>query len=255
MEIGYITDIGKVRTENQDRCLILKRKVGTEDMLLCMVADGMGGTGNGGFASQTVTEQMQNWWNRKLPELLEKPEIHAYISQSLNQNILQWNHMIYQQSKRCFISTGTTLSLLFAYQNQAVLKQIGDSRIYLERDKEWIQLTTDQTWEQQEIAKGKNPLLDKDFNKKKGALTNALGTAKSCRIATQMMQMAYQDRYLICSDGFYRYIHPETDLKDSEQTAQSILEDMAEKIQTTPANDNYTAILIHYKKSQEDNKR
>ncbi len=138
MEIGYITDIGKVRTENQDRCLILKRKVGTEDMLLCMVADGMGGTGNGGFASQTVTEQMQNWWNRKLPELLEKPEIHAYISQSLNQNILQWNHMIYQQSKRCFISTGTTLSLLFAYQNQAVLKQIGDSRIYLERDKEWI---------------------------------------------------------------------------------------------------------------------
>ena len=55
--------------------------------------------------------------------------------------------------------------------------------------------------------------------------------------------------------GFYRYIHPETDLKDSEQTAQSILEDMAEKIQTTPANDNYTAILIHYKKSQEDNKK
>lgn len=255
MEIGFITNIGKVRAENQDRFLILKKIVETEEMLLCMVADGMGGTGNGGFASQTIKEQIQNWWKRTLPELLKKPEIHAYVSRSLNQNILQWNHMIYQQSKKLSISTGTTLSLLFAYQNQAVLKQIGDSRIYLERNGEWIQLTKDQTWEQQEIAKGKNPLLDKDFYKKKGALTNALGTAKSCQIVTQMMQMVYQDRYLLCSDGFYRYIDPEVDLKESDQKAQTVLEYMAEKIQNTSASDNFTAILINYTKSREDSQK
>lgn len=244
MDIGYITNDGKVRKENQDRCLVLRRKVETEEVFLCMVADGMGGTGNGSFASEALSNRIQGWWKVILPELLKKQAVHAYVSQSLNQFLLQCNEEIYFQAKLLRISTGTTLSLLFAYQNQAVLKHIGDSRIYLERDGEWMQLTCDHTWEQQELAQGRNPLNDIAFQKKKGALTNALGIRRVCQIDTQMMQMVFQDRYLICSDGFYHYINPACDIKESNQKAQVILDYLTKQIQKTPASDNFTAILI-----------
>lgn len=179
-----------------------------------------------------------------MPELLQQKAAHAYVSQSLDKLIVECNKEIDRQAKLNQISTGTTLSLLFAYKNQAVMKHIGDSRIYLERNAEWSQVTRDHTWEQQEISQGRDPKKDPAYNKKRGALVNALGAGITCYIDTQMMQMACGDRYLLCSDGFYHYVEPETDIKTVGESAQQIMEHMAEKIRKTPATDNFTAVLI-----------
>lgn len=242
MDIGYITDCGNVRAENQDRLLVLERRGDSEEITLCAVADGMGGTENGSLASALTVRRLHVWWQEELPGLLANQAIHAYASQSLELLIQECNREILRQAESFGISTGTTLSLMFAYKGQALVKHVGDSRIYLERNGQWIQITKDHTWEQQEIDRGVDPRTDAGYESKKGALVNALGACENCWVDTQVLQMAEGDRYLICSDGFYRYIDPQQQMQDCTR-AQELLEEMAGKIRNTPAVDNFTAVL------------
>lgn len=243
MNIECITDCGKVRRENQDRCLVLERSFGSEPAVLCVVADGMGGTGDGGLASDYVVRRLQRWWEQELPALLERQPVYAYVSRSLDELLTGCSREILRQSRQLQVSTGTTCSLFFSCGKQALIKHIGDSRIYLKRDGEWMQLTRDHTWEQQEISAGRDPKEDAHYARKKGALVNAMGAADTCSIDTQMLQLAEGDCYLLCSDGFYRYIPLSDGMCDMTGAAQEILERMADVIRTTPAADNFTAIL------------
>lgn len=242
MDIGYITDYGNVRTENQDRLLVLEKREDFGEVTLCVVADGMGGTMDGSFASDLTVRRIQTWWQEELPEFLSQQAVHGYVSQSLDILIYECNQEILRKSVERRVSTGTTLSLLFACREQALLKHIGDSRIYLERNGEWTQITRDHTWEQQELDLGVDPKADADYMRKKGALTNALGARENCWVDTQVLQMAQGDRYLLCSDGFYWYIDPEQQMQERGR-AQLLLEEKAEQIRRTPAVDNFTAVL------------
>ncbi len=243
MNIGLITDCGKVRRENQDRCLALERTFGSESVVLCVVADGMGGTGDGGMASDYVVRRLQGWWEQELPGLLERQPMYAYLSQSLDELLDRCSREIFRHSRQVRISTGTTCSLLFACRGQALIKHVGDSRIYLKRDGEWLLLTRDHTWEQQELSEGRDPRADADYARKKGALVNAMGAVETCGIDTQMLQLAAGDCFLVCSDGFYRYLSLTEDMCQVGEEAQQVLEGMAEAIRTTPAADNFTAVL------------
>jgi len=244
MDIGCITDIGNVRIENQDRFLVLLKTVPEGDALLCAVADGMGGTGSGSVASNIMISRLQDWCETQMPELLRDEQVYVWVSNDLDRLIEECNQIINEQARQMQISTGTTLSLLFAFQGRIIMKHIGDSRIYLNREEEWMQLTTDHTWEQLEWENGRDPHMDPDYAKKKNALINALGTGDGCVIDTQMLQMERQDQYLLCSDGFYRYLNPEEELPDCKEDAQAYLNKMAEIIRLTEARDNFTAVLV-----------
>ncbi len=244
MKIGYISGIGNVRRENQDRFLVLQQKdMMGEFVFLCMVADGMGGTGKGSFASNFVQEKLQNWWSKVLPQLLLQENVYEYVSQSLNHLFNFCNKEIVKQAKEGGISTGTTISLVFGYKDKVIIKHIGDTRIYLCREKIWIQLTRDHSWQQKEFEDGKNPKEDKEYSKKKNALTNALGVKENFYTDSKMLQLKEKDIYLLCSDGFYEYINPYTKLQDVNEPQQILFIKEKELLQT-PAKDNYTAVLF-----------
>lgn len=118
MNIGCITDCGKVRRENQDRCLVLERSFGSEPAVLCVVADGMGGTGDGGLASDYVVRRLQRWWEQELPALLERQPVYAYVSRSLDELLTGCSREILRQSRQLQVSTGTTCSLFFPAESR-----------------------------------------------------------------------------------------------------------------------------------------
>lgn len=244
MDIGYITDIGNVRTENQDRLSVFMKKRMDGDVVMCAVADGMGGTGDGSIASETTVQHLQRWWGEEMPSLLAQQHVYAVASDALDELLRNCNEVINEYAGQRQISTGTTLSLLFAFRGQMVIKHVGDTRIYLARGHEWIQLTRDHTWEQQEYQRGNDPHEDKDYEKKKNALINALGAGQECTIDTQMMQMSPDDKYLICSDGFYRYFDLFGGMLLEDGRAQLMLEKAAGEIRHTRAVDNFTAVLL-----------
>ncbi len=242
MKIGYITGYGNVRTENQDRFLALLRWKDGVMLSLCAVADGMGGTQDGGLASELTVNRLKSWWEEELPQLLTGDAVQGMVSQSLDLVIQECHRIVWSRACERGVSSGTTLSLLFFYGGQILVKHIGDSRIYYERNGQWAQLTQDHTWEQQELERGADPTMDPGYLRKKGALVNALGACESCRIDTRILQMAEGDRYLVCSDGFYRYLDPGSRMRE-DGDPQKLLEEKEREILLTPATDNYTAIL------------
>lgn len=244
MKIGYISGVGNVRIENQDRFLVLQQKDKMGELaFLCMVADGMGGTGKGSFASNFVQEKLKNWWSKVLPLLLLQENVYEYVSQSLNHLFTFCNKEIVKQAKECGISTGTTISLVFGYRDKVIIKHIGDTRIYLYREQTWIQLTKDHSWQQKELENGKNPKEDKEYDRKKNALTNALGVKEDFHTDNKMLQLKAEDVYLLCSDGFYEYINPYTKLQEVNEPQQILFVKEKELLQMS-AKDNYTAVLF-----------
>lgn len=247
MVMGYVTDRGKVRRENQDRFLALGGMEGQEERILCAVADGMGGTGDGSLASEYVTGRLSVWWEREAGFLMRQEDVFSALSASLSQLLSDCNDQINAESRREGISTGTTVSLLCVYDGWIVAKHAGDSRIYMRRQGMWQQLTRDHTWEQFELGRGRRPEDDADYKKKRGKLVNAMGVGSRCRIDTHIVQAAAGDRYLLCTDGFYRYVDPLYDLASLEELfpePQALLDRLSVQISRTAAADNFTAVLL-----------
>lgn len=246
MDIGHITDIGNVRKENQDRFLALYRQEDGKEAFLCAVADGMGGTERGSLASEHVIGRLREWWMREFPCRLKERDVFVSLSADLDRLLQSCGSQIYRLAGTEHISTGTTLSLLCAYGGWGIVKHIGDSRIYMKRGRKWSQLTRDHTWEQYEMDRGRRPEEDAGYQRNRGKLVNAMGVGDSCYIETKIVQMAPEDRYLLCSDGIYRYLDPLYDMEELErdcQDAQTLLDRISARILRTDAMDNFTAVL------------
>lgn len=245
MDIGYITEIGNVRKENQDRFVVLQKEEKGRTATLCAVADGMGGTEKGSLASEYVTEQLYRWGQKEMAGLLKGQEVLGGLSAGLENLLLHCHEEINAEAGRKNISTGTTLSLLCAYEGWILVKHAGDSRIYMRRQGQWSQLTRDHTWEQFEITQGRSPQADSDYRRKRGKLVNAIGAGGGCWLDTQIVQTAQGDRYFLCTDGVYRYMDPLTELDGQDSGgAQALAEAVALRIRKTAAADNFTAVYV-----------
>lgn len=129
MEYVVYTNKGKVRPENEDSYLIKETPYP-----LFAVADGMGGHQAGEVASQLAVK------------FLESAEFdYQDILESIRLTIEGANREIYNKGMldSSYTGMGTTLSMGIIYENRLYIGHVGDSRIYLIRDNELIQLTTD----------------------------------------------------------------------------------------------------------------
>lgn len=247
MKIGCITNQGNVRKDNQDSLLVRVGKYGKEDILLCMVADGMGGTQNGCLASEWLTKRANNWWNTELAELLEENDCLFQIANSLEKLIYDCSGEIIYLAAQQGVSTGSTVSMLFMLGKKCLVNHVGDSRIYLLRNDYCHQITQDHTWLQSQLDLGNNPYLDPDYARKKGAITNAVGVDDELFVDKMSMKAESKDVFLLCSDGFYNFGNVESELAQisRRENPQTVLEKWERQILTTKAKDNLSAILVY----------
>jgi len=195
LRIGYLTDPGVVRAENQDSlfvpdpdtCDTAKRGV------LVAVADGMGGHAGGALASRTAVESLAAFYTDPsvgLPaDLLALNRIekaHARI-QDLQRERPQLKGM------------GTTLTAVVITGKSAVLLHVGDSRCYLWRAGALKLLTSDHTLAARWAQRGtlKVPLASS-----KSVLTRALGVGLS-QVDRGEQDLQPGDRLLLASDGLH----------------------------------------------------
>ncbi len=106
-----------------------------------------------------------------------------------------------QQEKN--IHTGTTMSLFMLVRNYYFIIQVGDSRVYLYREKRLHQLTVDAS-----TTKLKNGRM-------KQYLNNYLGKSDELWFSCENGEILPQDIFVICSDGFYHYFS-ENDMRQYE---------------------------------------
>lgn len=190
------TDIGRIRKTNEDAAFN-----GRGLYILC---DGMGGHLAGDVAAnlavQILSEALQE----------HEPSIGLLLS-----SIQKANEAIYQKSiteKQCR-GMGTTLTVLWTMDDQALIAQIGDSRAYLLRGGVLRQCTHDHSMVAELVRIGKLTAAEARVHPQKNLVTRALGTDPRAEADIFEITRHPGDRWLLCSDGL-------TDQVTDEEIAQ-----------------------------------
>lgn len=134
MKISSVTHAGLVRKQNED-CLLVK-EYGNGTALLA-VADGMGGHAGGECAARIAIDSME----RLDPD-------HEDVEEHLTEAIKTANSRMMEISSRNMNlrDMGTTLTVALVRNQVVHWAHVGDSRLYLFREKCLVQLTDDHTY-------------------------------------------------------------------------------------------------------------
>ncbi|PXX51307.1 serine/threonine protein phosphatase PrpC [Hungatella effluvii] len=226
MKACALTDTGRVRTANQDYVYASVEPVGSLPNLF-VVADGMGGHQAGDYASRYIVENLVSY--------LQYTE-NSQIVPLLREGILKVNTMLYQESKEKpeLSGMGTTLVAAVADENTLYVANVGDSRLYLVRDR-IRQVTKDHSYVEELVSLGRLERGSKDYKDKKNIITRAVGTEDKLLVDFFEVGLEPGDFILMCSDGLSNMLE---DVEMEEIVGSDLeLEEKAEKL-ITVANDN-----------------
>ena len=183
--VGARTDVGRVRRINEDAYLAQGS--------LFVVADGMGGHSAGDIASsiaiESIAERAEEANGRDSDSL-------ARILRRANSNI--WDRAGSDLSCR---GMGTTCTLLLIEDGRGFIAHVGDSRAYLYRDGELLQLTEDHTLANRLVQEGRLRPEQAELYSRSGIITRALGVHPVVEIDIVEIDLDLGDRALLCSDG------------------------------------------------------
>jgi len=191
-----ITDRGNFRDKNEDSYLI---ELNQNNLLA--VADGMGGHKGGEVASSTAIEMVEqidfkcdNNYNEFFEDVFNEIN-NKIINKGLDDISLK--------------GMGTTLSLCLICDQQLYYSHIGDSRIYLYRNKNLKKISRDHSYVNQLVTKGKITAEEAFDHPKRNVLTQAIGLERKLDLDTGRIELNAGDYILVCSDGLTDMIREE----------------------------------------------
>ena len=199
------TDIGIVKTTNQDSVLIKHASTDIGEVLMAIVCDGMGGLAKGELASATVIRAFAKWFDEELPYELENLDL-GVIGGKWSLMLKSLNSQILAYSQQLGANLGTTFSGILFVDDQYVFAHVGDTRIY-HIGASLRQLTTDQTFVAREISRGTMTPEQAKTDKRRNLLLQCVGASKNVEPEV-VSGIAEKGAYMICSDGFRHEITP-----------------------------------------------
>lgn len=195
------TDRGQVREQNEDR--ILLAEFAHSDVILLVVADGVGGHAGGEVASQLCIDQLQQSVARAVLQAHSGGGYgEHWLSQTLQQAVLDANRHIIeaQQQQPALANMATTVVALLIKQQSAALCHLGDSRCYCYAH-QLQQITTDHTLLQDMLGDGQIDQQSFELSPMHHVISRALGLNMQPQLELQMLKLQADRRYLLCSDG------------------------------------------------------
>jgi len=183
-----ISHTGKVRSNNQDS--------GYAGSNLFVVADGMGGHAGGDVASSLAVTRLESLDRTYSSTAEAERELQHAIADAAADLI----EMVRERPE--LAGMGTTVSALVMVDGYAVIAHIGDSRIYLYRDDQLTQITTDHTFVQRLVESGRITEEEARYHPRRSVLMRVLGDMSSDpEVDTFIMPTQDGDRWMLCSDG------------------------------------------------------
>ncbi|MEA1916147.1 MAG: protein phosphatase 2C domain-containing protein [Campylobacterota bacterium] len=193
-----------------------------ENLTIGVVCDGVGSADEGAQAAQRVTKYlMTNFKNRPSSWSIEK---------SIKKFITSINSILYEESmvnyERCELVT--TLTIVVLFENRLHGANVGDSRVYIKRDDEFLQLSNDHSMD------------EKGYE---NVLTQAIGLSESVEINYFENMVNVKDKILLCSDGLYNTID-DLELSKGTSIGAHHLVKKASVLSNDELDDDTTAVVI-----------
>ncbi len=244
-DVSALTHVGVKRTENQD-AFHADTKLG-----LYVVADGMGGHAAGSVASETAINIFKTeieGLKQKIAGFVNETVDRGQISQILEDAVRKAGEHVFEtaQKNKEMRGMGTTLSALLLTPNRGFIAHVGDSRIYLVREQDVVQVTEDHSLVNELIRQGRLRPNDRNRERYSNAITRAVGVYSDVKVDTFDFELMTGDTFLLCSDGLSQYLRSADEI--SHLLASFPFADLA-KVAIKMANrrggsDNSTAIFV-----------
>jgi len=232
LRAGSATDVGRVRTNNQDQLLV------TADLFA--VADGMGGHAAGEVASLTAVEALKAAYART-------GGTEGLVAATHHANRSIWDRGQEDPELR---GMGTTLVAVALVnedgEDRLAVVNVGDSRVYLLRQGELEQLTTDHSLVQELVDDGQLSEVEATVHPQRHVLTRALGVDSDVSVDILQVLPLKGDRLLLCSDGLSRELSDTQvasvmrRLADPDDAARELVS----AAKNRGGNDNITVVVI-----------
>ena len=242
MEVGFKTDKGRRRSNNEDA--MKKDKV-------FIVADGVGGNNSGEIASRLAVNEIANYVEtHPLSEVRSAEQVQDYFEDCLKNA----NFKVLELSQRIEANKGMATTVVCAYvQSDTIyIINVGDSRAYVFRDGVLLQITEDHTYVNTLLKAG---LISEDEamnHENKNMITRAVGADYTVDADFFSLPIRKDDIILICTDGLYGEVGEEqliAALKE-EKSMTDICNELVEMANENGGSDNITMVVL--KVTEED---
>jgi serine/threonine protein phosphatase PrpC len=191
-EAAGATDVGRVRTANEDRF------VARPDLGVFVVADGMGGHDDGAVASGLIAG---------LVETIPPAPDAAGLLAAFEGRIIEANRRILDHAAEKGLSVvGSTVAALLVHSGHWACLWCGDSRVYLLREGRLARLTRDHTSVRDMVDQGLLTEEQADVFPGRSMLTRAVGVDTEVALDMEDGPAAAGDRFVLCSDGLTGHV-------------------------------------------------
>jgi serine/threonine protein phosphatase PrpC len=195
-ELGQANRLGN-RETNQDRFAAIE----TDEGVLLVLGDGMGGQAFGEVAAQILVDTAKRQYKNANRPIKDPKPFLDNILRSAHQSIVDFGE---QQSPP--VTPGTTGVLCLVQESQAVWAHVGDSRLYLFQNGLPIYRTTDHSLVEMLYQKGEISRREQESHPKRNQITQCLGgglVEEPEPTISNAVTMHVEDVILICTDGLW----------------------------------------------------
>ena len=254
LESATLSDIGCIRTVNQDRMFAKSDYINGSLCGLFGVADGMGGLSEGAFAASMAVNILEQWWYSKLHLLVGYTSLNEDdIIHELKKLFYAINYDIKEYADNLNAMVGTTFSVLLICNNKYYVVHAGDSRIYMITRfgirRRISKLTDDHTWLAKQVREGAISTDEVADHPEKNRLTSCLGVLEIPEIFIDSDLIKMESLFILCSDGLYDVISDQELLKKSPRrvTCSKLVKRLIDIAIKRDATDNITVIAVKCK--------
>ena len=234
------SDIGKAREMNQDYFYISDP---SDEILIYILADGMGGYNGGEIASKLATQYAKSYIETNIKET---PKDRESIKKLILSSMEYANMIVYEKSKeeKELEGMGTTLEICLIYNNKVYIGHIGDSRIYRIRKNFIRKLTQDHSYVQQLVTDGTITKEEAEHHPKKNMLMKALGCNAYIEPDVTVKGFLPGDILLIASDGLTNMVEQEDLYNIVTENFEQATQKLVDLANNNGGYDNITVIVV-----------
>lgn len=230
------TDVGVVRSGNEDSFLL--NCAGG----LFIVADGMGGHAAGEVASemavQIVAKELGSL--RGLSDAESASRMRSAIRKA---NAAIFERTLAEHDKR---GMGTTTTVMVLFSRRYLIGQVGDSRAYLLREGDLLQLTKDHSYVQEQVDAGLLTPEQARTHPYSNVITRCVGANEDVAPDIYFGNLERGDVVLLASDGLTGMLEDQqlAAIMGAEENPETCVNKMIADANRRGGLDNITAIVV-----------
>lgn len=247
LQIAAWSDVGQERELNEDRVFYQVLELSDADPVgVCIVADGMGGQVGGEVASHWAVETLK----RELADLFMPSDprqtlqingagARAMIAEAggkvrpsdtflinrlrtaverANQAVRSYTFHRPQEA----MGAGSTVTMALLMGRRAYVANVGDSRTYMLRQGQIVQLTRDHSVVAELIAAGRISVQESFNHSRSGMITRCLGCLDYIEVDIEPYVLEADDVLLLCSDGLWTMVRDPLEMAQIITAAPSL---------------------------------